>query len=222
MTLLTTLLGLGAGTGAVLGAVADRAARTRGEATVASVPRGVVPGATALVTAVLWTGLGATHGDAGVTVNVVQALGAASLAVGASAGDVRGRIVPNEIVALGCVAGVALVPWTPSWTAHVATAIGCGAGGLLLRRLCRGVWGRDGIGLGDVKLLAVLGLWMGPSALWAAYLAVVAAAAVGTLGLATGRLTRTTRLPFAPFVLFGCVLHWVGVDLGDVIAVLSV
>ncbi|MEL7361472.1 MAG: prepilin peptidase, partial [Bacteroidota bacterium] len=61
---------------------------------------------------------------------------------------------------------------------------------------------------GDVKLAVPLGLVLGWLTLWALYLAVVLAAAVAVVGLGTGRLELRSRVPFAPFILGGTLLHF--------------
>ena len=61
--------------------------------------------------------------------------------------------------------------------------------------------------MGDVKLAAMLGLFLGWSTLWVFYLAVVLGGALGLVGLLTGRLGRAARLPMAPFVAAGATLH---------------
>ncbi|MCX2694491.1 A24 family peptidase [Pseudomonas sp. DCB_CB] len=78
-------------------------------------------------------------------------------------------------------------------------------GGYILLRVLREVskhfTGQYGIGLGDVKLLAMLGAWGGlqlvPSVL---FLSAVAGVALTTLLLATGRVEKRTPIPFGPFL----------------------
>jgi leader peptidase (prepilin peptidase)/N-methyltransferase len=63
----------------------------------------------------------------------------------------------------------------------------------------------QGLGLGDVKLLAASGVWIGlvgvPVQLLVASLTALAAAA--TLKLAGRAMTRQTSLPFGPFLVLG-------------------
>jgi leader peptidase (prepilin peptidase)/N-methyltransferase len=70
--------------------------------------------------------------------------------------------------------------------------------------------GRDGLGLGDSKLLAAAGAWVGvtglPSVLAGAGLAGLAAA--GATVLAGRRLDRHTALPFGPFLAVAMWLVW--------------
>jgi leader peptidase (prepilin peptidase)/N-methyltransferase len=64
------------------------------------------------------------------------------------------------------------------------------------------------MGMGDVKLAAVLGLFLGAASAVALLVGVVAATTVGVvimarLGVATG---RKTAVPFGPFLAFGGIV----------------
>lgn len=95
-----------------------------------------------------------------------------------------------------------------------AAIISAFAGGLVLFGagwLYRWLRGREGLGLGDVKLFAAAGAWLGieglPSVLLVACL--TALAAVG-YGLMRGKkLTGGTAIPFGPFLAFGFWTIWI-------------
>jgi leader peptidase (prepilin peptidase)/N-methyltransferase len=82
----------------------------------------------------------------------------------------------------------------------------CGAALLLLmiRWLYRAVRHREGMGLGDVKLLAMIAAFLG---FWPAVLSLfvgtLAAALYGTLLLARGKAAVTSKLPFGSFLCMG-------------------
>ncbi len=79
-------------------------------------------------------------------------------------------------------------------------------GGLTL--LCRLLF-HGGLGAGDVKLFAVLGLWLGAeNVLRALCLTFLIAGAWGGLLLAAGRKTRSGTLPLAPFVWCAVAALW--------------
>ncbi|MCH7493713.1 prepilin peptidase [bacterium] len=97
-------------------------------------------------------------------------------------------------------------------------AVGAGlAGAALLAAVYAGVlwlgsraFGRDAMGWGDVKMAAVVGMWLGPrDGLAAAAVAVVAGAAVGLSVLAwhrlAGRPARHLEIPFGPFIAVGAL-----------------
>ena len=125
--------------------------------------------------------------------------------------DLHHRILPNTITLPGIALGLALsVGLEPGPVAALAgTAVGAGvplAIALLYRRL-RGV---EGLGMGDVKMLAMIGAWLG----WqAALLTLLAASVLGSLAglavLATGRGDGRYPLPLGSFLAvaaFACTL----------------
>ncbi|MFN9628810.1 MAG: prepilin peptidase [Cyanobacteriota bacterium] len=78
--------------------------------------------------------------------------------------------------------------------------------GLLATRLL----GRPALGSGDGKVAALLGAWLGPTGLaLAVVIAVVSAALVGVLALATGAVRRHQPIPFVPFLALGGLVLWV-------------
>ncbi len=71
--------------------------------------------------------------------------------------------------------------------------------------------GREGMGMGDAKLLAALGAWLGWMVLpLMVLLASLLALAVGGLALLRGRADRHTALPFGPFLAMagGLAVVW--------------
>lgn len=133
-----------------------------------------------------------------------------ALVLGAAAvTDLRRGVIPNALTASGALLALALglagAP-TETLTRHVVAAVATGGG--LLGLHVGGVWltGRPGLGMGDVKLGAVLGLLLGWQALWVLYLAALFGGGVGLTGLLLRRWDRTHRLPFAPFVAVGAAL----------------
>ena len=119
--------------------------------------------------------------------------------------DLDHRIIPNRITGPAAIAAVAIGLITrPSGVPEQLIA-GAGAGGFLL--LFALAYPR-GMGLGDVKLAAVLGLFLGRSvavALLAGTLvgALVGVAVMARAGVAKG---RKTALPFGPFLALGGIL----------------
>jgi leader peptidase (prepilin peptidase)/N-methyltransferase len=96
---------------------------------------------------------------------------------------------------------------------EAAFGVGCegiavGAIAWLLRRLYFMFRKYQGLGLGDVKLLAASGVWIGlagvPVQLLVGSLAALAAA--GGLHLAGRTMTRQTSLPFGPFLALGLLV----------------
>jgi leader peptidase (prepilin peptidase) / N-methyltransferase len=119
--------------------------------------------------------------------------------------DLEHRIIPNKITLPAGLAAVAIGALTrPSGLAEQLIA-GAAAGGFLL--LFALAYPR-GMGMGDVKLAAVLGLFLGRAVGVALMVGVVSATLVGAAimareGVAKG---RKTAVPFGPFLAFGGVV----------------
>ncbi|MCC9290246.1 MULTISPECIES: prepilin peptidase [Pseudomonas] len=70
--------------------------------------------------------------------------------------------------------------------------------------LYKRITGRDGLGLGDAKLLAAIGAWGGWQVLIGTLLVAALSSALVILALLlTGRIKRGTLLPFGPFLALG-------------------
>ena len=126
--------------------------------------------------------------------------------------DLRRGIIPDWLNLVIAVVGLARAVIFDGWAAAVSA--GCegiiiGAIVWLLRRLYFMFRKFQGLGLGDVKLLAASGTWIGvagvPVQLLVASLTALAAA--GVMQLAGRKMTRQTSLPFGPFLALG--LLWV-------------
>jgi leader peptidase (prepilin peptidase) / N-methyltransferase len=118
--------------------------------------------------------------------------------------DLDHRIIPNRILALA--AAVALVGWAAIDPARLPEMLAWGAGGggfLLLAHLAR----PGGMGMGDVKLAGVMGLYLGSSVVPALLIAFAAGAILGvSLMLRQGAGARKQAVPFGPFLALGAVV----------------
>lgn len=71
--------------------------------------------------------------------------------------------------------------------------------------------GKPALGLGDAKLAALLGAWLGLTGLGLMVsLAVLAGALFGLLGRLSGRLKRQQPFPFGPFLAAAGLAVWIG------------
>jgi prepilin peptidase CpaA len=75
--------------------------------------------------------------------------------------DLRSRRIPNWLVLPFLLAGIALSAWLHGWSGVGHSLAGMGLGALLFGVLC---W-MGGMGMGDVKLCAAIGAWIGPAQL---------------------------------------------------------
>jgi len=75
--------------------------------------------------------------------------------------DLRSRRIPNWLVFPFTIAGLAVSAWFKGWSGIGHSLTGLILGGLLFGILC---W-MGGMGMGDVKLCAAIGAWVGPGQL---------------------------------------------------------
>jgi leader peptidase (prepilin peptidase) / N-methyltransferase len=119
--------------------------------------------------------------------------------------DLDHRIIPNKLMLLGAVLAPALVLLTAPDDLVEHAIAGVAAGGFFLLAVL--AYPR-GMGVGDVKLAAVLGLFLGRAVGPAIFVALVSGTLVGALimarkGVAEG---RKTAVPFGPFLAVGGIV----------------
>lgn len=115
--------------------------------------------------------------------------------------DLEHRIIPDEISLGGTALGLALSHWTVGLPGALLGAA-AGAGGLfLVGWLYERLRGREGMGMGDVKLAAMLGAFLGlPGIALTVLAASFFGAAVGIALVLSRRGTGATALPFGSFL----------------------
>jgi leader peptidase (prepilin peptidase)/N-methyltransferase len=87
---------------------------------------------------------------------------------------------------------------------RVAAILGAALVLLMFRWIYKGLRKQDGLGLGDVKLLAMIAAFLGfYQSLIALFVGVVAAAIFGIIQLARSNATHNTRLPLGSFLAAG-------------------
>ena len=121
--------------------------------------------------------------------------------------DLRHRLLPNEITVPGIGVGLAAGIFVdPGWRAAL---LGAAAGGGVLWAVAEvhyRVRGEEGLGMGDVKMLAMIGAFLGwQLAFVALLLASVLGSAIGLGLLALGRVDRSYPLPLGSFLAVGAV-----------------
>ena len=124
--------------------------------------------------------------------------------------DLQQRIIPNRVLLVAALTGIAIAAiGVPDSLPERAIAAAAAGGGLFLVAL---VYPR-GMGLGDVKLVAVMGLFLGRNVAPAILVALLAGSAVGLAMIAReGAAARKRAIPFGPFLALGGV---VGLLVGD-------
>ncbi|WP_409029385.1 prepilin peptidase [Gracilimonas sediminicola] len=132
--------------------------------------------------------------------------------------DVDGRIIPNRILLLGLIGWLlilvvehAIFSW---WNLGVSGMVGITF--LAINMISSYISGRQGFGVGDIKLLVLLSLFLGTNVFTVVLLAVLTGGICSLTLLVLGKITRKSRLPFAPFIFLGVhvskVLQIIGIS----------
>jgi leader peptidase (prepilin peptidase) / N-methyltransferase len=125
--------------------------------------------------------------------------------------DLDHHIIPNVLTLIGAVAAFVLVAvfQTDELTEHVIAALG--AGGFFL---VAAIVYPAGMGMGDVKLAFVMGLFLGREVIPAIFAALVAGSIIGALVIARLGASegRKKGIPFGPWLALGSL---VGLFAGD-------
>ena len=143
----------------------------------------------------------------------MQSLLLTALLLAASLSDLRHRIIPDW-ASLGLVlAGLGVIAWIspPDLGLHALTGLVwflvlAATSELYLR--WRGI---DGFGLGDAKLMAAGGVWLGPEGSVIAMALASTGAVVVMVGTALIRrrpLSGRSGIPFGPFIALSIWLVW--------------
>jgi leader peptidase (prepilin peptidase) / N-methyltransferase len=118
--------------------------------------------------------------------------------------DLEQRIIPNKILLVGAVACLAIaVPTDPGGVPERLIAAAAAGGLLFLVVLAYPA----GMGLGDAKLAAVMGLFLGRDVIPAIFVALLVGSLVGMALIAQhGARGRKMAIPFGPFLALGGVV----------------
>lgn len=124
--------------------------------------------------------------------------------------DIGHRIIPNKLMLLGAAVALALVLITRSDRLDEHLIAAAAAGGFLL---VAALAYPAGMGMGDVKLAGVMGLFLGRAVAPAMFVALLAGSLV-SMGIVArkGRAGRKSTLPFGPYLALGGL---VGLLVGD-------
>jgi leader peptidase (prepilin peptidase) / N-methyltransferase len=118
--------------------------------------------------------------------------------------DLRSRLVPDAALAIALVVALGVCLLSDPAGVPVRLTAGTGAAGsLLAAALVR----PEGMGLGDVKLAGVLGVYLAGSVIEAMLVAFAAGSVAGLALIARhGWEARRRTIPFAPFLALGAVV----------------
>jgi leader peptidase (prepilin peptidase)/N-methyltransferase len=164
------------------------------------------PAGLLLAASYAWTTLAVGTGDPG---RLALGLILCTVLVAVTLTDLERRIIPNAIVLAGASAGVAVAAATDPASLPERAMASFAAGGFLL---AVALAHPRGMGMGDVKLAAMMGLFLGGAIAVALLTAFAAGAGVGAAMVAReGMQARKRAIPFGPFLALGGILAlWVG------------
>jgi leader peptidase (prepilin peptidase) / N-methyltransferase len=118
--------------------------------------------------------------------------------------DLERKVIPNAVLLVGALVAAVLVTATDPSSFPERLIAAVGAGGFLL--VVALAYPR-GMGMGDVKLAAVMGLYLGSAVVPALMIAVLAGTVVGVGVMARhGSAARKAAVPFGPFLALGGVV----------------
>jgi leader peptidase (prepilin peptidase)/N-methyltransferase len=126
--------------------------------------------------------------------------------------DYRESVLP-DIITLPLIPTGLVLAWVVDpglLIGHAVSALAGFASLALIAGIYRWVRGRDGLGLGDAKLLAAAGAWLGLQALPSVVLIAAACGLAFALAtaLAGAKLTWTSRMAFGPHLALAFWLVW--------------
>ncbi len=140
------------------------------------------------------------HGDVG---ELVAGLVFVSMLLAVTLTDLEQRIIPNRILLVASAIGLAVIAVSDPGSLPERAAAAIGAGGVLF---IAALAYPGGMGLGDVKLAAAMGLFLGVEVVPALLIALLAGAGVGLALIARdGAAARKRAIPFGPFLALGGV-----------------
>ncbi len=114
--------------------------------------------------------------------------------------DLRKLVIPDRILIVSAVLGLVFAVLSPSWSWFLGAVIGGGMF-LVMYMVMPGM-----LGEGDIKLAALIGLYLGwPNIVPVILVSILAGAIICMALVLFGRLTMQSKVPFAPFLGIGAV-----------------
>jgi leader peptidase (prepilin peptidase)/N-methyltransferase len=123
--------------------------------------------------------------------------------------DLERRVIPNAVLLVGALVGAGIAAASDPGSLPERAVAAAGAGGFLF---CVALAYPRGMGMGDVKLVAVMGLYLGRAVAPALLIGFAAGALVGLVMIARqGAAARKRAIPFGPFLALGGMIGlWYG------------
>jgi leader peptidase (prepilin peptidase)/N-methyltransferase len=122
--------------------------------------------------------------------------------------DLKHRILPDAITLPGIVFGF-FFSWfmEPGWQSSLTGIVFCGGAMFVIREIYYWIRNEEGIGMGDIKMLGMIGAFLGwKLTLLTLMLSVFLGSVVGVLVVVAGRGDMKHALPFGPLLSVFAVL----------------
>lgn len=124
--------------------------------------------------------------------------------------DLDHQIIPDEISLPGIVVGFIFACFLP-WNGWLNSLLGILLGGGSLFLVAWGyekLTGKEGMGGGDIKLLAMMGAFLGwRSVLFIIFSASLVGSVIGVTAMLIQKKDGKLAIPFGPFLAFGAILY---------------
>jgi leader peptidase (prepilin peptidase)/N-methyltransferase len=124
--------------------------------------------------------------------------------------DAEKKIVPNRLTIPGFILGIAMTPLFQI-EKPLSVLLGAVAGGavcLALGWFGKAVFRKDSLGMGDVKLLVMIGAYVGfPDVFFCLFFAVVVAAVYIACAMILRKMKLGAIIPFGPFIAVGTLVY---------------
>lgn len=155
------------------------------------------------------------YSQGGTTLHFFHAIFFVSVLIPIAFIDAHHYIIPNILSLTGLILGagiVCIIAYQDKDIDYLKTRlIGFVAGGLviwLIAILGSAIMRKKAMGMGDVKLMAIVGLYLGtfPALLMVIALSAFSGAIIGTLLIATGKKDRKSPIPYGPFIAGAAVV----------------
>jgi len=136
--------------------------------------------------------------------------------------DLDTQEIPDSLLICGSIIGLVwlvlgyffptLFPYAPSWQSAILGTVSGATPLLIIDKISLIVLKKDGFGYGDVKLMAVVGLFLGwQVTLSAFFFAFISGGVFAAYLLASGKAKRGTYMAFGPFLCISVLISfWFG------------
>jgi len=125
--------------------------------------------------------------------------------------DLHHKIIPDLISIPGIVVGFmsSLILPYPTWIESAIGIVGGGGALLLIAVIFEKLTGKEGMGGGDIKLLAMIGAWMGWKALpFVVLISSILGIIIGGGALLVSGKGMQAKIPFGPFLAMGTIVYF--------------